>query len=103
MIAIKDMKEMPKSCVTYDSESDNYTGCPFYKICKQRETIKTNYKPTDCPLVEIDETKLEVILELWAENQDMEKKLEEIKRVVNAPMGGKYMKYNKIVEILGQG
>ena len=58
MVAIKDMEEMPKSCVTYNSENDNYTGCPFYKICEQRETIKTNYKPTDCPLVEIEERKV---------------------------------------------
>ena len=58
MIAIKNMAEMPKSCVTYNSENDNYTGCPFYKICKQRETIKTNYKPTDCPLVEVEESKV---------------------------------------------
>lgn len=27
-------------------------------------------------------------------------KLEEIKRVVNAPIGGKHEKYNKIIEIL---
>jgi hypothetical protein len=53
MVAIKDM-EMPKNCVTYTSKNDNYTACPFYKICEQRETIKTNYKPTDCPLVEIE-------------------------------------------------
>lgn len=57
MVAIKDM-EMPKACVTYTSENDNYTSCPFYKICEQRETIKTNYKPTDCPLVEIEERKV---------------------------------------------
>ena len=44
---------MPSCCVTYTSENDNYVACPFYKICKQRETIETNYKPTDCPLVEI--------------------------------------------------
>lgn len=57
MVAIKDM-EMPTCCVTYTSENDNYTACPFYKICEQRETIKTNYKPTDCPLVEIEERKV---------------------------------------------
>lgn len=50
--------EMPSCCVTYTSENDNYTACPFYKICEQRETIKTNYKPTDCPLVEIEERKV---------------------------------------------
>ena len=53
MIAFKDMEEIPSCCVAYDSGNDNYTSCPFYKICKQRETIKTNYKPDDCPLVEI--------------------------------------------------
>lgn len=50
--------EMPSCCVTYTSENDNYTACPFYKICEQRETIKTNYKPSDCPLVEIEERKV---------------------------------------------
>ena len=29
-------------------------------------------------------------------------KLEEIKRIVDAPMGGKHERYNKIVEILKQ-
>lgn len=52
MVAIKD-REMPRCCVTYDSDNDNYIGCPFYKICECRETIKTNFKPTNCPLVEI--------------------------------------------------
>ena len=50
--------EMPTCCVTYTSENDNYIACPFYKICEQRETIKTNYKPTDCPLVETEERKV---------------------------------------------
>ena len=52
MIAIKDRK-MPSCCVAYDSDNDYYIGCPFYKICEQRETVKTNYKPINCPLVEI--------------------------------------------------
>ena len=54
MVAIKNIEEMPSCCVTYTSENDNYTACPFYKICEQRETIKTNYKPSGCPLVEIE-------------------------------------------------
>jgi len=56
MVAIN--MEMPTCCVTYTSENDNYTACPFYKICTQRETIKTNYKPSDCPLIDIEERKV---------------------------------------------
>ena len=52
MIVIKDRK-MPSCCVAYNSDNDYYIGCPFYKICEQRETIKVNFKPIDCPLVEI--------------------------------------------------
>ena len=48
--------EMPSCCVSYTEENDNYVGCPLYRICKQRETIKTNYKPSDCPLIEIEQS-----------------------------------------------
>lgn len=63
MIAIKDM-EMPRAC-TEVIETQNEKGwvdssiknCPLYNVCKHRETIKTNYKPTDCPLLETEERK----------------------------------------------
>ena len=29
------------------------TKCPLYNICKYRDTIRTDYKPSDCPLIEI--------------------------------------------------
>ena len=54
MIAIKDM-EIPKSCVsTQEVLGDiEVSTCPLYNVCKHRDTIRTNYKPSDCPLVEI--------------------------------------------------
>ena len=52
--------EMPRAC-TEVIETQNEKGwidssiknCPLYNVCEQRETIKTNYKPMDCPLIEI--------------------------------------------------
>lgn len=43
MIAIKDMKEIPSGC----------DRCRLYPVCKHRDVYNDNYKPTDCPLVEI--------------------------------------------------
>ena len=58
MIAIKDMKEIPKYCLEvttrpFYSDETVYNYCPFYNICLHQRTIKSNYKPDDCPLVEI--------------------------------------------------
>lgn len=55
MIAIKDMEEMPKACTsTQEILGDIVVAdCPLYNVCKHRDTIRTNYKPSDCPLVEI--------------------------------------------------
>ena len=54
MIAIKDM-EMPNACTsTQETLGDiEVAKCPLYNVCKHRNTIRTNYKPSDCPLVEI--------------------------------------------------
>lgn len=54
MVAIKDM-EMPKACTsTKETLGDiEVVDCPLYNVCKHRDTIRTNYKPSDCPLVEI--------------------------------------------------
>lgn len=53
MIAIKDMK-MPKACTsTQEILGDiEVVDCPLYNVCKHRDT-RVNYKPSDCPLVEI--------------------------------------------------
>jgi hypothetical protein len=53
MVAID--TEMPKSCIEVTTRSDEvvYNYCPFYNICTHRETIKSNFKPSDCPLKEI--------------------------------------------------
>lgn len=56
---------MPRAC-TEVIETQNEKGwidssiknCPLYNVCKHRETIKTNYKPTDCPLIEIGACKV---------------------------------------------
>lgn len=55
MVAIKDMEEMPKACTsTQEILGDIVVAdCPLYNVCKHRDTIRTNYKPSDCPLVEI--------------------------------------------------
>lgn len=39
--------EMPSCCT-----NSSFVHCPFYDICRHRETIRANYKPNDCPLVE---------------------------------------------------
>lgn len=53
MIAIK--MEMPKACTsTRETLGDiEVANCPLYNVCKHRDTIRTNYKPNDCPLMEI--------------------------------------------------
>lgn len=53
MIAIKDMEEMPKSCCEFHKDTDMIIHCPLYNSCDKRTTIKVNFKPIDCPLVEI--------------------------------------------------
>lgn len=56
MIAIKDKDmEMPNACTsTQEALGDiEVANCPLYNVCKHRDTIRTNYKPADCPLVEI--------------------------------------------------
>ena len=54
MIAIKDMK-MSNACTSTQKVLGGIrvTKCPLYNICKHRDTIRTDYKPSDCPLVEI--------------------------------------------------
>lgn len=54
MIAIKCMK-MPNACTsTQETLGDiGVANCPLYNVCKHRDTIRTNYKPSDCPLIEI--------------------------------------------------
>ena len=54
MVAIKGM-EMPNACTsTQETLGDiEVSNCPLYNVCKHRDTIRTNYKPADCPLVEI--------------------------------------------------
>lgn len=53
MIAIKDMEEMPKSCCEFHRNTDMVIHCPLYNCCDKRTTIKVNFKPVDCPLIEI--------------------------------------------------
>lgn len=54
MVAIKGM-EMPNACTsTQETLGDiEVANCPLYNVCKHRDTIRTNYKPADCPLIEI--------------------------------------------------
>ena len=55
MIAIKDMEEMPNACTSTQEILGDIAvaDCPLYNVCKHRDTIRVNYKPSDCPLVEI--------------------------------------------------
>ena len=46
MVGIKD-SEMSTCCT-----NSSFEHCQFYDICRHRETIRANYKPNDCPLVE---------------------------------------------------
>ena len=52
MIAIKGMT-MPKSCCEFHEDTGMVLHCPLYNSCDKRTTIKVNFKPIDCPLVEI--------------------------------------------------
>lgn len=45
--------EMPAACCFVDKEQIEY--CKFYSICKKRDTIKTNHKPSDCPVKALDQ------------------------------------------------
>ena len=50
MIAIN--MEMPKSCTT--EGFFGYDHCPLYESCKYRDEYNIDYKPKNCPLVEIE-------------------------------------------------
>lgn len=58
-VAIKNM-EMPNYC-TEVIEKENKGGwvsasvkrCPLYNVCKEKETVRANFKPASCPLMEI--------------------------------------------------
>lgn len=65
MIGIKDMKEMPKYCWGYDSESKKWKECPIYKGCKHHSS-NSDTMPSDCPLAEIEEHKVGK----WIEERD---------------------------------
>lgn len=43
--------DMQKACCWVDGEHIEH--CKFYNICKQRETIVANCKPSECPLKEV--------------------------------------------------
>jgi hypothetical protein len=50
--------EMPKACCFVDGEHTpfaHFEYCKFYKICKKRETIETNFRPNDCPVKPINQ------------------------------------------------
>ena len=54
MIAITGI-EFPKACTSTQVTLGDIeiVNCPLYNVCKYRDTIRTNYKPQHCPLVEI--------------------------------------------------
>lgn len=83
MVAI-DM-EMPNACTsTQETLGDiEVANCPLYNVCKHRDTIRTNYKPTDCPLVEIVTCK---DCEDWM--RDMPSRVIDIKEYHFCPMVG---------------
>ena len=45
--------KMPKSCCEFHEDTDMVLHCPLYNSCDKRTTIKVNFKPVDCPLIEI--------------------------------------------------
>jgi len=61
MVAIKDMG-MPKCCCEVIEKKSKYGDwidasikrCPLYNICEHKDSIKNNFKPDDCPLVEVE-------------------------------------------------
>lgn len=59
MVAIKDF-EMPSCCrktITLGGTIIDIKLCPFYENCESEyhEIVDFNFKPSDCPLVEIKE------------------------------------------------
>lgn len=55
MIAIKDL-DMPVGCCEYHKGMNNLKYCPLYSACEHRHTVRTNCRPDDCPLIEINVT-----------------------------------------------
>ena len=58
MSVIFEGMEMPTACCFVDGEHSafaHFEFCRFYTICKQRETVKTNYKPSDCPVKALEQ------------------------------------------------
>lgn len=50
--------DMPKACCFIDREHSVFAHveyCKFYNVCKQRDTIKNNYKPDDCPVKPLEQ------------------------------------------------
>ena len=50
--------EMPTACCFVDGEHSafaHFEYCKFYNICKKRDTIKTNCKPSDCPVKALEQ------------------------------------------------
>ena len=49
MVTINNI-DMPKACTEYHEDTDSVLPCPLYNSCEYRSTVKTNYKPIECPL-----------------------------------------------------
>ncbi len=50
--------EMPTACCFVDGEHSafaHFEFCKFYNICEKRDTIKTNCKPSDCPVKALEQ------------------------------------------------
>ena len=50
--------EMPTACCFVDGEHSafaHFEFCKFYNICEKRDTIKTNCKPSDCPVEALEQ------------------------------------------------
>ena len=50
--------ETPTACCFVDGEHSTFAHfeyCKFYNICEKRDTIKTNYKPSDCPVKALEQ------------------------------------------------
>lgn len=54
MVLIKGI-DMPNACTSTQETFGHISvvNCPLYNVCKHRDTIRTNYRPTNCPLVDI--------------------------------------------------
>lgn len=63
--------DMPKACCEVDN-GEYLRHCPLYNICNNRDTIRCNYRPDNCPCepLEVETTKYIVKVDMWTSDHE---------------------------------